>query len=171
MELSPEQIAHANAVRDAKKKLKLQRQKYLEHARAAFAKTINDKEGWPMPLTIVAAEQINCQAKKHSMGRVPSLPLLYVGQVFSSKNALLSRIMTYHEINKRRSQTANSRGLFLEQGCPFDDCKFALTASFKAIPATPGASMAALPPLVQNQPQKYNTNPPLLHQQPSTSTT
>jgi hypothetical protein len=135
-QLSPEQVAQANETRDDKKKDKLLRQKSLEHARAAFAMTINDKEGWPTPLSIAAAEEIQAKAKKSSRGRAPSQPLLYVGQVFPTKNALLSRIMSYHEILKRRSHTADSRGLLLEQGCPFDGCNYKLTASFKAIPAT-----------------------------------
>jgi hypothetical protein len=139
LELSPEQIAHANAVRDAKRK-RLQRQKSAEHARAAFAKSINDQEGWPLPLTIIAADQTQSQADKPSRGRVPSLPLLYQGQVFQTKNALLSCVMTYHEIKKRRTVTNDSRGLSVEQGCPFPECDYKLSASFKAIPATePGA--------------------------------
>ena len=115
MELSPEEIAHANDVRDAKRQ-RLQRQKSLEHARAAFAKTINDQEGWPLPLTITAAEQAQSQSLKTIRGRVPSLPLLFEGQVFPTKNALLSCVMTYHEINKRRTVTKDSRGLSVEQG-------------------------------------------------------
>ncbi len=139
MELSPEEKAHANAVRDAKRQ-RLQRQKSLEHARAAFAKTINDHEGWPLPLTIIAAEQTQSQSLKTIRGRVPSLPLLFEGQVFPTKNALLSCVMTYHEINKRRTVTKDSRGLSVEQGCPFAECDYKLTASFKAISATePGA--------------------------------
>lgn len=138
--MSPEQLAQANETRDAKKKQKLLRQKTLEHYRADVAMTINDKEGWPTPLPIAEAEEIEAKAKKSSRGRVSCLPLLYVGQVFPTKNAMLSRSMSYNEAVKRRSHTATSRGLSLEQGCPFDGCAFKLSASFKALPATqPGA--------------------------------
>jgi hypothetical protein len=129
LELSPEQIAEFDAL-SAKKKAKLQRQKQLQTQRSQVAASKNEEEGWPMPLRMSEADAIYSATTSR-------IGLLYRGQVFKTKNTLISRTMTFHEVVKRRYVMGESRALLLKHMCPFPGCKYTLEASFKSLPQGP----------------------------------
>ena len=81
-----------------------------------------------MPLRMSEADAI------HSAATTIGIGLLYPGEVFKTKNSLISRSMTYHDVVKRRYVMVKSRALVVKHECPFPNCKFVLMATFKSMP-------------------------------------
>ena len=89
--------------------------------RAKEAKARNDIGGWPMPET------------KETIAGMAREERLSVGLRFTTKNAVLSRLMAVCEYDKKRYVLEESRPLCVVAKCPFadqEDCEFELRAGF-----------------------------------------
>ena len=109
MPLSEDEIKERSERRKASK-MASKRRKHVQ----AVELSESDEAGFPMPLTIAEA----------------NLLVISSGHEAKSKNALLSEIMSKHEVNQRRFRTLSSRPEELKLCCVQPGCDFSCSASF-----------------------------------------